>query len=84
MHRWLPLMLGWGWGDALIEALRLMIRFCESEAAKNLELAAKFLRDPSVQDVEAPELYWHNVKLAQKWGEKRAVLVEAAAKLKGL
>jgi len=76
--------LGWGWGDTLIEALRLMIRFCESEAAKNLELAAKFLRDPSIQNVEAPELYWHNVKLAQKWGEKRAVLVEAAAKLKQL
>ena len=49
-----------------------------------LELSAKFIRDESIQKIDAPGLYWWNVKLAEKWGSKRAVLVEAVAKLQKL
>jgi hypothetical protein len=54
------------------------------DAAKNSELNAKFLRDESIQKIDAPDLYWHNIKLSEKWGGKRAVLVEALMKLKNL
>lgn len=82
LWHWLPLMLGWTWSTPLETMLERAMRFCEQEAADCCERTAKFLRDPEVQKPEADELYWHNIRIAEQWGKRRAILLIALRALR--
>jgi len=78
---WLPSMLSWQWREHLTSPLEIMARWCETEAARKLEINAKAMRNfPSKTAV----INLWGIDHAQKFNAQRAILLEAIQKLNAL
>lgn len=80
---WLPVMLGWFWRPTkLIDALEIMGRYCETQAAAELRNNARFIDEHRTAINES--VWTVPIDRAQKWLKRRAVLAEAVVKLQEL
>jgi hypothetical protein len=71
---WLPVMLGCR-EDKLLDMLSVACSWCDGRAADCLERGARLILNQHDSDASG----W-NIRLYEKWLQRRAVLQEAAAK----
>lgn len=79
LFNWLPVLLSWSYHDALQIALKVMIRFCETELAQELAITAGQI-ERQEQPVEAEVFLW-GVKRSERWQARRNALRDALRKI---
>lgn len=82
LEAWFPTLANMGYGDAVGRVLPLLVAHCEARAAKELELAAKYLTIWRQREHLLDEPSQHPIKAYERFLKRRRVLVEAIAKLK--